>query len=105
MVRNKLFFFGAYEGYRVRSFAPISGGVPTKDLRDMAIAAVPAYKAFFDFWDLPTKPYRAGSNTGLYIGAASQQFNDDTGLVRSDYHISLSNGSGARKWRPRALRT
>ena len=53
IVRNKLFFFGVYEGYRLRSFQSVNGNVPTAEFRSQAIAAVPAYKTFLDIIPLP----------------------------------------------------
>ena len=47
IIKNKLFVFGVYEGYRQRRFATLSANMPTVELRTQALAAVPAYKPFF----------------------------------------------------------
>jgi hypothetical protein len=46
IIKDKLFFFGAYEGYQLRSFQAVSGDVPTLEFRQRAVAAVPAYGAY-----------------------------------------------------------
>ena len=88
VVRNKLFFFGVYEGYRLNSYSLLSGNVATKEFREQAIAAQPAYKAFFDEMPLPTQPYPAGALSGLYQAAGTSKAKDDHFVVRGDYHAS-----------------
>lgn len=41
--RDKIFFFGTYEGYRESSSPVVRGNVPTQKLRDEMIRAVPDY--------------------------------------------------------------
>ena len=66
IVKDKLFFFGVYEGYRQKRAVDVQGNVPTQEFRAQMIAAVPAYKPFFDLNPLPNQPYAAGSNTGVF---------------------------------------
>lgn len=101
IVRNKLFLFGVYEGYREKAFRPISGNVPSAEFRARAIAAVPAYKAFFDTFPLPNNPVAPGAVTGFYQGAASNSAQDNHAVVRGDYHISNGNMLSARYTRGR----
>lgn len=86
-IRNKLFFFGVYEGYRLRGFQTFSGNVPTAEFRAQAIAAVPAYKPMLDLFPLPNTPVTPGAVTGLYRGAGSQVANENHAVIRSDYHL------------------
>jgi hypothetical protein len=99
--RNKLFFFGVYEGYRLRSFQAISGNVPTTEFRNQAITAVPAYKSFFNIIPLPNQPYAAGAVTGFYQGAGTFQGNDNHAVVRGDYQITSTDLLSARYTRSR----
>ncbi len=103
-IRNKLFFFGVYEGYRERAFRPISGNVPTAEFRNQALQAVPAYKPFFDLFPLPSTPSAPGAITGFYQGAASNTGSDNHAIARVDYHITSENLLTARYTRGRPFR-
>ncbi len=65
------------------------------------IAAVPAYKAFFDLNPLPNQPYAAGSNTGVFIGSGSNNASDNHVVARGDYHLTASNLISGRYTRGR----
>jgi Carboxypeptidase regulatory-like domain/TonB dependent receptor len=95
-IKNKLFFFGVYEGYRVRAFSAVSGNVPTSEFRESVIAALPQTKAFFDTFPLPNQPYTPGAVTGFFQGAASSIEDSDHVSIRGDYHISGKNLLTAR---------
>jgi hypothetical protein len=101
VIRNRLFFFGVYEGYRERNFSLLNTNVATKEFRERAIAAVPAYKAFFDTQPLPNQPYAAGANQGLFIGAKSRGANDDHVTARGDYNLNDRNLVNLRYTRSR----
>jgi len=102
IVRNKLFFFGVYEGYRQSSFINLAGQVPTPELKAQAIAAVPAYKQTLDFWPNPTESYVAGALTGIYRGTGSNTARDDHAVARVDYRLSdtLQTAFRYRRGRP-----
>lgn len=104
IIRNKLFFFGVYEGYREKAFRPINGNVPTKEFRDRAIAAVPAYKAFFDTFPLPNTPVAPGAVTGFFQGNGSNTSTDNHAVLRGDYNINSSNLLSVRYTRGRPFR-
>jgi len=104
IIRNKLFFFGVYEGYREKAFRPINGNVPTQEFRDRMIAAVPAYKPYFDLFPLPNNPVAPGAVTGFYQGAGSNTSTDNHAISRVDYHINSNNLLSARYTRGRPFR-
>jgi hypothetical protein len=104
VVPNKLFFFFVYEGYRESAFRPISGNVPTEAFRQEAIAAVPAYKPYFDLYPLPNSPVAPGAITGFYQGAASNVSRDNHIVGRGDYQITESTSLSARYTRSRPFR-
>jgi carboxypeptidase family protein/TonB-dependent receptor-like protein len=95
-IKNKLFFFGVYEGYRVRAFTPVSGNVPTPEFREKVIAAVPQTKAFFDTFPLPNQSFAPGAVTGFFQGAGSNIEDSDHFSVRGDYQITGTNLLTAR---------
>jgi Carboxypeptidase regulatory-like domain/TonB dependent receptor len=101
VIRNKLFFFGVYEGYRLRRFATFNTDVPTKEFRDQSIAAVPAYKEFFDTLPLPNQPVAPGAITARFIGFDSSQGNDDHIVARGDYNITDQSRVSGRYTRGR----
>jgi len=86
VIRDRLFFFVAYEGYRRSNTSIAQGEVPTQDLRQRAIAAVPAYKQVLDFFPLPNLPL-SNPNTGLYVGPSRNRADDNHAVARVDYHI------------------
>lgn len=101
VVRNKLFYFGVYEGYRLRSFTPIGANVPTAEFRAQAMAAVPAYKTIFDILPLPNQPYAPGAVTGYFQGASSTKGGDNHAVGRGDYLITDTNRVSGRYTRSR----
>jgi hypothetical protein len=80
---NRVFFFGAYEGYREARGRRLESTVPTKFLRDQLVAANPSYELSLQFLPLPNQPHNATGNTGLFVGAATD--------YREDNHIDLKN--------------
>jgi hypothetical protein len=101
IIKNKLFFFGVYEGYRQRRFSNLNEQVPTAEFRARAIAAVPAYREFFDAFPLPTQPYAAGAQTSAFIGTTPVRANDNHFVIRGDYNINDSNRLSSRYTRGR----
>jgi hypothetical protein len=101
IVKNRLFTFGVYEGYRQSSFAAINNDVPTTEYRARAIAAVPAYAQFFDTLPLPNQSHAAGARTGVFIGSGSSEANDDHVVVRGDYNVNNHNRISSRYTRGR----
>jgi len=91
VIKNKVFFFFAYEGYRQVAFTPVSGNVPTAEFKALAIAAQPSYKPFLDEFPLPTSPYAPGAITGVYSAAGRGGADDDHTDFRMDYHLTDSN--------------
>jgi hypothetical protein len=101
IVKNKLFFFGVYEGYRLRRFSVLNSLVPTPELKAAAIAAVPAYKPYFDLYPNPTQPYAAGASTGTFLGTAPFTGDDNHVVLRGDYNINDLNRLNVRYTRGR----
>jgi hypothetical protein len=89
--KNKLFYFGVFEGYRSRAFTSVNGNVPTVEFRDRAIAANPALKPFLETFPLPNSAYAPGATTGFYQGAGSGIEDSNHGSVRGDYMITDTN--------------
>lgn len=105
IVRNRLFFFGVYEGYRERAFRPVSGNVPTQEFRQRALAAVPAYGPYFELFPTPTASVAPGAVTGFFQGAGSNVSRDNHAIGRVDYHMSDRSSLSARYTRGRPYRS
>src|SRR5207249_249245 len=64
--KDKMFIFGAYEGYRQGGQDVQQGFVPTPRLRGAMIAAVPAYKDYVDYvFPLPNQSFNPSASVGL----------------------------------------
>ncbi|MSV28807.1 MAG: TonB-dependent receptor, partial [Bryobacterales bacterium] len=101
IIRNKLFFFGAYEGYRQVARVSVNGFLPTKEFRDRAIAAVPAYKPFLDLVPLPNAAVAPGAIAGFYQNAHANPAHDNHAVSRVDYNISNASRLSLRYTRGR----
>jgi hypothetical protein len=91
ILKNKLFYYGVYEGYRDRKFTTFNSNVATAEFRAKAIAAVPGYKQYFDIEPLPNQSYSPTATTGQYIGFGSTTANDDHVDLRGDYYLNNTN--------------
>lgn len=101
IMRNQLFFFGVYEGYRQVGRVSVNGNLPTPLFRDRAIAALPAYKRFLDLVPVPNTPSAPGAIAGFYQNAHPNPAHDNHGVVRTDYNINATNRLSLRYTRGR----
>jgi outer membrane receptor protein involved in Fe transport len=101
ILRNKVFIFGAYEGYRQAGQEIQQGFVPTPRLRDAMVAAVPDYKTYLDYvFPLPNQAYNPNASVGLFIGPFPHiygenhfDFRGDTVLLgNNNLSVSYSRG-------------
>ena len=54
IVKNKLFFFGTFEGYRRYAQRALTGFVPSNSIVDQTVAAIPESRAYWDLWPRAT---------------------------------------------------
>jgi len=99
--RDKLFFFGSYQGATISSFAAVNGTVPTPEFARAATAAVPAYASLFALFPAPSEPYSPGAQTAGYIGSGSLRQDDNNASGRIDYYLSPRNSFTFRYVRSR----
>ncbi len=89
IARNKLFFFGTFEGYRYNAQQTLSGSVPSTWVRERTIAAIPESKAYWDLWPAPTEPPASPEAVDSgFVGTDARQREDNTASVRGDYSVS-----------------
>jgi outer membrane receptor protein involved in Fe transport len=92
IMRDRIFIFGVYEGYREASFRLVEDDVPTAETREAMLRAVPDYNLVLNIIPLPNQPYPAGSRSARYIGAGSYRAQDNHALLKGDIHLgSTSN--------------
>jgi hypothetical protein len=104
IIRNRIFFFTTYDGYRLRGFTALNGQVPTQEFRDRVHAATSIYDKIFSVYPLPNQRYSPTAITGAWIGAGTEQGNDDHAIVRGDYNITGSTILTTRYTRARPFR-
>lgn len=76
-LKDKVFFFFAYEGYREVEGAFVQGNVPTEGVRQQMLRAVPAYRIALDAFPLPNQPTSPNATVGLYSAAKAGRRVDD----------------------------
>jgi hypothetical protein len=104
ILRNRLFFFAAYEGYRDSEGLTLTATVPTQQLKDQILAALPfpETKLALDPLPLPTSPVNA--QIGNYFTANALKRHDNNVLVKGDAVLFGGNLSGTfSRSRPYAL--
>jgi hypothetical protein len=104
VIRDKAFFFFAYEGYRQSNANVVSGLVPTPELKAQAIAAVPAYKQVLDFFPNPTDAYTPGVAGAFFQGTGTDVGRDNHFVIRGDYSVRQMDRLSARYTRGRPFR-
>ncbi len=85
--KNKLFFFGYYEGFRQVAPTPASTVVPTEAQR--ASVTDPISKNLLQFYPLPNTSV-AGSAINFIANVGSTDF-DHTGLIKVDYVLGVND--------------
>jgi hypothetical protein len=88
IVPNRIFIFGAYEGYREARGNRQDSTVPTQFMRNQMIAAVPAYALSLQFLPLPNQPHNPTANTGQFVGSATSYRRDDHIDLKTDFKIT-----------------
>jgi outer membrane receptor protein involved in Fe transport len=90
VIKNRIFAFGTYEGYRESVFSRLTGTVPSASLRRSILEALPfpETKLLMDTLPEPTVPL--DENRGRFEGAGLRQSSDNTGVIKGDFRITNS---------------
>ncbi len=98
VLRDRAFFFFAYEGYRESTFQRVNGTVPTAKLRNDIMQALPfaESKILLDTLPLPTLPIiRAGglpdADLGNFEGAGQRESSENHIIARGDLLVTRSS--------------
>jgi hypothetical protein len=87
VLRNKLFFYANYEGLRQRLDGTQIGLVPSPSFIAAASAASPALAPILKAYPAGTSP-TSNANVWNYDALGRQIDNEDSGMIRLDYHYS-----------------
>lgn len=90
LVKDRTFFFAAYEGFR--QIAPVVRSTRVPTLAERASVTDIISKRLLEFWPLPN-----ASGTLNFIGNVPNEDNDDTGLIRIDHRLGAS-GQLSGRW-------
>src|SRR5437667_6534951 len=96
LIRDKAFFFGAYEGYRQRSTTTLTNDVPTPLFRETLLRALPFPETAINlkYYTLPNQPYGPTDQLGRWIGSGLSNQNDDHFDAKLHYLNRRGNLSG-----------
>ena len=87
IIRNRAFFFVAYEGYQQDLGQTLIGYVPSAAYRARVLAKSPALEPVIDGY--PTGQHStSNANVDQYVGQGSQIGTENSGMFRVDYRFS-----------------
>jgi hypothetical protein len=95
IVRNRLFFYTAYEGLRQRLDGSQIGLVPSPSFTAQATVTSPALLPILTAYPTGTSP-TTSRNVWSYNALGRQIDNEDSGMIRLDYHLSSKTSSFVR---------
>jgi hypothetical protein len=97
ILKNKMFFFGSYEGFR--QVAPQVSSTRVPSAADLALVPQsnwdPISKALLQFWPAPNVPGAAQGSNKFIANVRATTF-DQTGLVKVDYNFTQKDHLTAR---------
>ena len=87
IVRNKMFFFLAYEGYRQRWGFPLNGYVPSAAFRNQVVTDSPVLVTIVSSYPIG-QSQTSDPNVDLFAGEGTQVVNENSAMMRLDQHFS-----------------
>lgn len=91
ILRNRLFFFTTYEGYRENSGVSVTANVPTQQFRNQILAALPFQETSIVLGTLPLPTLPVNAQVGQYFAAKPQTRHDNGVLAKVDAIIYGGN--------------
>ncbi len=85
ILKNKVLFFGSYEGYREESGVTVQGNVATQATRDRMLAALPYPETRLVLDNMPQPNVPINDVIGRYTDAKTLVRHDDTFLGKVDF--------------------
>jgi hypothetical protein len=87
IVRDRTFFFIAYEGYRQNWGFPLSGYVPSNDFRAQVLADSPVLEPIVNAYPLGQAP-TTNLDVDQFNSEGTQVVNENSAMLRLDQHFS-----------------
>jgi len=103
IVRDKSFFFAAYEGYRQILGQTLPGFVPSDPFRAQAAAKSPVLIPILDAY--PRGQSLIGRDVAQFVSEGKQVVNENSGMLRLDHRFSQKTTVFARANADRAVST
>ncbi len=104
LVRNKVFLFGAFEGYRLNELRPLTGFVPSLKFREEISRAIPESASYWEAWHMPTEAPANPDDARAFASVAGALQNEDNhASIRSDYQLDSNSLLTVRYTRGRPL--
>ena len=94
IVRNRAFFFAAYEGYRQILGQTLPGFVPSDAFRAQVLAQSPALAPILNAY--PRGTTLISPDIAQFVGEGSQNAHEDSGMFRVDYQFSNATSAFVR---------
>ncbi len=94
VIRNRTFFFAAYEGLRQRVGTTLIGNVPSAAFRATVATQSPVLATIVNAFPVGNRTLSA--TTSQYVSTGSLAANEDSGLIRVDHSFSDSTTISAR---------
>ena len=94
VVKNRTFFFVAYEGLRQDLGTTLIGNVPSDSFRAAVLAQSPALAPIINSYPVGNRAFTP--TTSQYVSVASLTTTEDSGLIRIDHRINDSTNFYAR---------
>src|SRR6266850_758042 len=91
IVRNRAMFFTTYEGYREETGITVQGTVPTQQLRDRILAALPFAETRLTLDQLPLPNQAINADVGRFTDAKQRTRRDNHILAKGDVLILKGN--------------
>ena len=85
--KNRIFFFGVYEGYRESAQTRVFGNVPTPSIRNMILQAQPIYADALAPVPLPNQPFAANATSAVYSATGAARRRDNHADVKGDFRL------------------
>ena len=86
--KNKIFLFGAYEGYRQDQESRVEITVPTQATRNQVLTAQPIYASALAPVPLPNQPFAANATSALFDGVFPAVARDNHYDVKGDIRLT-----------------
>lgn len=96
IIRNRTFFFLAYEGLRQRLNNTLIGNVPSEAFRAQVAAQSPVLAPIVNAYPHGNRAVSGSTTTAQFVSIGSIASNEDSGLIRIDHRISDSTNLSAR---------